>query len=153
MVRLLLKSAFSRTYTCRPDFTAKNAIVFSNSKSLEENICIHIFVDNFDIYLPKYEVLRKFWFEWSKCTTSAGQNQDLCYGIRKEKEKKKDEIWLISFMIEKECWRQTTGYMARGTAMHKYFVSINDFLIIAWNLIMKPTLLRETRQKASLNSF
>ena len=116
-------------------------------------VYIHIFVDNFDIYLPKYEVLRKFWFEWSKCTTSAGQNQDLCYGIRKEKEKKKDEIWLISFMIEKECWRQTTGYMARGTAMHKYFVSINDFLIIAWNLIMKPTLLRETRQKAPLNSF
>ena len=40
----------------------------------------------------KYEVSRKFWFEWSKCTTSAGQNQDLCYGIRKEKAKKKDEI-------------------------------------------------------------
>ena len=88
MVRPLLKSAFP--YTCRPDFAAKNAIVFSNSKSLEENI--YIFVDNFDLYLPKYEVSGKFWFEWSKCTTSAGQNQDLCYGIRKEKAKKKDEI-------------------------------------------------------------
>ena len=30
MVRPLLKSAFP--YTCRPDFAAKNAIVFSNSK-------------------------------------------------------------------------------------------------------------------------
>ena len=152
MVRLLLKSAFSRTHV---DLILllkmPSCFLIQKSKSLEENIYT-TFVDNFDIYLSKYEVSRKFWFEWSKCTTSAGQNQDLCYGIRKEKEKKKDEIWLISFMIEKECWRQTSGYMARA-AMHKYFVSINDFLIIAWNLIMKPTLLRETRQKAPLNSF
>ena len=87
MVRPLLKSAFP--YTCRPDFAAKNAIVFSNSKWFE-NICWQF-----------WHVSGKFWFEW--WWSNAPHLLDVETKIYVMELGKKEEIWLISFMIEKEC--------------------------------------------------
>ena len=95
-----------------------------------------------------HEVSGKFWFEWWSKSNAPHLLVETKIYVMELGKKKKDKIWLISFMIGKECWRQTTWY----GYCNAYFVS-KRFFNYCLKFDYETNFYYTTRQKASLKFF